>query len=374
MEILLNKNNNIFILLSKEIILSIWESERIFMDVLVYVITYNHENYIEQCIHSIMSQKCSFDFKVAVFDDASTDRTRDILNKLKFSYKEKLILNFPSCNMFSQEKYNMHWKYLGNMEEAKYIAFCEGDDFWNDNSKLQLQYEIMEKNQDCSVCVHLVDLYDELKKKFTHRIPDMKWLGICAGKQKSDVLIRKQLEYGNMFSYNSYFWRAKFFYKENFDNLYWDMVLGDFITFMYLAIKGEVFVIDASMAVKRVNNLGTFSYQANYSFHIDCEKKIENLEKEILMLKRYDEMSKGKFAIYIENAIVFRHIKIKMLKESEKIDIECVNPYTGKRIRNRIHRKINHLYIKVCKKIYANNPEKLASIFNCRLKKALNKY
>lgn len=342
------------------------------MEVLVCVTAYNHEAYIEQCIHSIMSQKCVFDFKVIVFDDASIDRTREILNKLKVIYGEQLILYYPKSNMFSKGKCNYHWKKIVSMEKAKYIAFCEGDDYWCDNAKLQTQYEIMENNYDCSLCVHMVDLYDELKNN-TNRIPNMKWLGIKGGKQQSDLLIKKQIEHGNIFSYNSYFWKSDAFYRADFDNIYWNVLLGDYTVFLFMALCGKIFVLEKCMAVKRVNNIGTLSYQANCSSDYNGEKRIGNLKQEIAVLKQYNEMSHEKYRVYIENAILCRQIKIRYLRNGMQWEAENINPYTGQVDRTKMQKRISHFYIKCCKHLYGNGKDEFAENTNKRLKKQAGK-
>ena len=340
------------------------------MEVLVWVTAYNHEKYIEQCIRSIATQECSFDFKVAVYDDVSTDQTRDILNDLYCIYSDRMILVYPDQNMFSQGNYIYQWKRILDMEKAKYIAFCEGDDYWNDSNKLQMQYDIMEKNYQCSLCVHRVELYDEMKMEKVKTIPNFKWMGIQEGRNSSMYLITKQLEYGNIFSANSYFLRSEFFYNENFNNSYWNIGLGDFVIFMFQAIHGDVFVLESCMATKRINNIGALSYQAHYNQNYDISKCVDNLKAEILMFSEYNKMTHGKYKIYIENAIIYREIRLKYLLRGLEKESGTVSQYTGQLIKNKIQRKIDHIYIKCIKYIYSGNPAKFALVINRKLKRA----
>lgn len=111
-----------------------------FVDVLM--VTYNHEKYIEQAICSVLSQKCEFDFRLIIGDDASNDRTSEICKK----YSEK----YPGMIFLLRSKSNLglikNYKQVFDLIQAKYVAILEGDDFWTDNNKLSKQINILEKD------------------------------------------------------------------------------------------------------------------------------------------------------------------------------------------------------------------------------------
>ena len=115
-------------------------------------LTYNHEPYIRQCLDGFVMQKTDFPFIAIVHDDASTDKTADII----LEYAEK----YPEIIRPILEKENKYSKHDGSircvMENAipqsvKYIAMCEGDDYWTDPYKLQKQVDYMAANPDCSL-------------------------------------------------------------------------------------------------------------------------------------------------------------------------------------------------------------------------------
>lgn len=112
----------------------------------VCVITYNQEKYIRQCLDSLLNQKTNFDYEVIVAEDCSPDNTRQILLEYKEKYGDKLVLVLqdtnvgPSRNSYSARK----------LVRGKYVASCEGDDFWTDEYKLQKQYDILENNPQYS--------------------------------------------------------------------------------------------------------------------------------------------------------------------------------------------------------------------------------
>ena len=141
-------------------------------DVLVSVaiVTYNHEKFISQAIDSVLSQKVNFNFEIIIGEDCSTDKTRDIciLYQNKYPHIIKLILNDKNVGL---RKNNITtWSTCS----GKYIALCEGDDYWTDSCKLQKQVDFLESNNDYSTCFHQTmikhDQMDESDRLFTTNI------------------------------------------------------------------------------------------------------------------------------------------------------------------------------------------------------------
>ncbi len=138
----------------------------------VCVIVYNHSKYILECLESIAAQKCSFDYEVVIRDDASTDGS------------ENMIEDFISRNQLDHFTLHRAAKNEGMMPntieavrlcKGKYIAFCEGDDYWTDDSKLEKQVSLMQANPGCSISVHPCYLH---RSKFNR-----KGLGFYKGDQ-----------------------------------------------------------------------------------------------------------------------------------------------------------------------------------------------
>jgi len=111
---------------------------------------FNHVNYIEDAINRMMNQKCSFSYEIIIHDDASTDGTGDkIVALVKNHDNVKTILQRE--NQFS--KGIKIWSQAMLPHAAgKYIAICDGDDYWIDENKLQVQVDFLEKNPDYSIC------------------------------------------------------------------------------------------------------------------------------------------------------------------------------------------------------------------------------
>lgn len=126
----------------------------------VLMITYNHEKYIEEAVRSVMMQETDFDYELIIGEDCSTDRTREIVLALKEEFPDKirLLLHEQNIGMIP----NMVATY--NACTGKYIALCEGDDYWIDPKKLQIQVDYMEANPDCRICWHSYNIVDNKGK------------------------------------------------------------------------------------------------------------------------------------------------------------------------------------------------------------------
>lgn len=122
--------------------------------VAIQCFTYNHENYIEDCLNGFVIQKTNFNFVAIVHDDASTDNTADIIRKYEKKYPNIIHGIYETENQYS--KGNVILNRIMNdaciATGAKYIAICEGDDFWTDPLKLQKQVDYMELHDNYSMC------------------------------------------------------------------------------------------------------------------------------------------------------------------------------------------------------------------------------
>lgn len=141
--------------------------------VMILITTYNLERYIEQCFESVLNQKTTFDYKILVGDDASTDGTIEILREYQKKYPDKIELVLQKKNIGS----------LANSLElyekcnAEYFAFLDGDDFWMTDDKLQKQVDFLEEHRNYVICGgNTRYLYEQKKGRNKYVIPK-KYLG-----------------------------------------------------------------------------------------------------------------------------------------------------------------------------------------------------
>jgi glycosyltransferase involved in cell wall biosynthesis len=119
----------------------------------VICLTYNHEKYLKSCLDGFIKQNTNFLFEVIVHDDASTDKTAEIISEYKRKYPDIFVTILQNENQYSKGV-NIVRDIIMPRVRGDYIAFCEGDDAWIVSDKLQQQIDFMEKNLDYSACVH----------------------------------------------------------------------------------------------------------------------------------------------------------------------------------------------------------------------------
>lgn len=126
----------------------------------VICLTFNHEKYIRQTLEGFVRQKTNFRFEVLLHEDASTDKTADIVREYESRYPEIIKPIYQSVNQYTHGgRISQRFNYP--RAKGKYFAWCEGDDYWCDEYKLQKQFDIMESHQECSICVHRVQCINE---------------------------------------------------------------------------------------------------------------------------------------------------------------------------------------------------------------------
>jgi glycosyltransferase involved in cell wall biosynthesis len=127
----------------------------------ICIVTYNHVNYIKECLDGILMQKTTFPFEIILGEDESDDGTREICIDYANRFPDTIQLFLRSredviyINGNATGRFNM----VENLKAArgKYIAICEGDDYWTDPLKLQKQVDFLEKNGGYAICAHNVN-------------------------------------------------------------------------------------------------------------------------------------------------------------------------------------------------------------------------
>lgn len=119
--------------------------------VTIRCITYNHEPYIRQCLEGFVMQKTNFRFEAIVHDDASTDGTADIIREYAEKYPDIIKPIYETENQYSKHDGSLR-KIMDAHTHGKYVAMCEGDDYWTDPLKLQKQVDFLEGNPEYSMC------------------------------------------------------------------------------------------------------------------------------------------------------------------------------------------------------------------------------
>lgn len=130
-------------------------------------ITYNQAPYIRQCLEGFLMQKTTFSFEVLIHDDASTDGTTEIIREYESKYPKIIKPLYEKENQWVKGRRGSA-VFNHPRAKGKYIALCEGDDYWIDELKLQTQFDFMEKHPDCTMCFHNAKIENNLKNKTTN--------------------------------------------------------------------------------------------------------------------------------------------------------------------------------------------------------------
>lgn len=126
--------------------------------VTIRCITYNHEPYIRQCLEGFVMQKTNFRFEAIVHDDVSTDGTADIIREYAEKYPDIIKPIYETENQYSKRDGSLR-RIMDAHTHGKYVAICEGDDYWIDPLKLQKQVDFLENHSDYGMCYTKVRYY-----------------------------------------------------------------------------------------------------------------------------------------------------------------------------------------------------------------------
>ena len=227
---------------------------------------YKHEKYIRDCLEGFVMQKTNFPFEVLINDDASPDRTADIIREYEAKYPDIIKPIYQSENQYSKGK-RITLEYLFPRAKGKYIALCEGDDFWCDPYKLQVQFDFMEQNPEYSLCMHGRYILNHFTQKFAEEPFIQKF-------PENGVEFAHCTALGkNMFSTQTMFFRRSSFEQKRGDILRDCMgaPMGDLQIVFHLALAGNVKYISRRMAVYRI------AYGS--ATHTSLKKRIKFIKK-----------------------------------------------------------------------------------------------
>jgi glycosyltransferase involved in cell wall biosynthesis len=265
----------------------------------VCMITYNHEKYIAEAIEGVLMQDVDFEVELVIADDASTDRTGEIV--------QKYIDNHPKGNWI---KYTIHTQNIGMMpnfiwsiEKAvgKYMALCEGDDYWIDPHKLQNQVSFLETNPDFSICYHPIkilmtsgELVDDFIAEKYFKAPESTIFDLAI--------------FGNYIHTPSVVFRkASLLISENFHL----SPVGDYYLYVLLAQKGKI---------KRANIIGAvYRYEVGGFSRLDLESRKAIRKRTLQLLVNDVESITLTFIFWLRvfHDQLYRKITIETFESSE---------------------------------------------------------
>ncbi len=229
---------------------------------------YNHEPYIKDALDGFIMQKTNFPFEVLIHDDASTDKTADIIREYEKKYPELIKPVYQTENQYSKGvKISVSFQFP--RVKGKYVAVCEGDDYWTDPYKLQKQYDAMQQHPEIDICAHQAEIIDASTNSVTKRF--------SACEENSVFSVEQVISGGGGFvATNSLFYRSEidkdrpaFRQKSNMD----------FLLQTHGSLRGGMLYLKDCMAIYRTNVNGSWTTRnkKDKEFRVNNFKKTDSL-------------------------------------------------------------------------------------------------
>ncbi|SFC09814.1 Glycosyltransferase involved in cell wall bisynthesis [Alkalibacterium subtropicum] len=281
-------------------------------EVLVSIVcnAYNHEAYIAQAIESFLKQKTNFNFEILINDDASTDNTAEIIRAYESQSPD--IINA----MYQTENQHSKGVRICGINESravgKYIALCEGDDYWTDPYKLQKQVDFLENNEDVSLCVHGATIIEGRTDKPLYKVRPA---------DRSKYFSTEDIIFGGggLFPTNSMVYRRE-------DSVvrpafYYSSFVGDYPLTIFLSLVGKVYYLDEIMSTYRYAVPGSWTERE----YLNSERRINHYKAMERMLAGVNDYTDNAYASVIRKTIlkdkIYLHLEQKRLNELAEKDL-----------------------------------------------------
>lgn len=216
------------------------------IEVSVICLAYNHEAYIRQALEGFAMQRTNFAFQVLVHDDASTDRTAEIIREYEKRYPDLIRPIYQNENQYSQGV-NIGEVFLSQRIRGKYIALCEGDDYWVSPYKLQKEYDALEAHPEVDICAHSSWVLYPDGRKEESVVSDVDVL-LSAGQIISGG--------GNFVKTNTIMYRLDLDQRIPEFRKNWD---GDYTLKIHGSLRGGMYYLHDLMSVYRAYSSGSWS-------------------------------------------------------------------------------------------------------------------
>ena len=251
----------------------------------VFCITYNHEPYIRDAIEGFLDQKTNFEYEIIIHDDASTDNTARIIREYELKYPDLIKGIYQDKNQYGKSDKNKKYLFLYHKIvencKGKYIAVCDGDDYWMDSCKLQIQVDYMEQHPECMMTAHNEIVLD--CRNFTVASMNRN----CGNRElKANELIPQKI----LLQPSSRVFRRKAWKLNNFLE---EFGIGDYPTILHFLEKGTIYYFDRIMAVYRHYSQGSWSENISLSKKKAWLSAVELID----LVEKYNDYTKRKYNV-----------------------------------------------------------------------------
>ena len=275
--------------------------------VTVIMITYNHEKYIEEAVNGVLMQKADFDYELIVANDQSTDQTDSVI--------KRILSEHPLSNRIHYIEREKNVGMVANFIDAirqsngRYIALCEGDDYWTDPLKLQKQVDFLEQNQEFSMVCHDAKIIDE--------VSDTSYLDFASIHPKQ-ICSTKDLFGNNFCTTASILFRKQSISSVEFPEF--KVLTGDLFLKLLISLNGLLFRMYDVMSVHRITETGAT---------VNLKKNLPELIKSrVLLYDYFNKVTEKKFNKYIGIETLLMKSYIEHLKSKSAIKTAMLKVYS----------------------------------------------
>ena len=308
-------------------------------------LAYNHEKYIEKTLLGFINQKTTFRYEVLINDDASTDGTPAIIRKYASLYPDIIKPIFQETNQYSKG-IAVSLTYNYPRVKGKYVAFCEGDDYWCDDKKLQYQFEALEANHNCSICVHNTQWIDKNGDFLDGMFPQVCFdEGIISAEEYIHTEI---VESPWIFQMTSFFIRKEVIdeYLKGFRHPF---SVGDLPLVLLSLEFGDCYYLNRTMSCYRKDSGGAMTRIRN-----SRERTIEQYESFIKGFNFFNDRMMGRYKKDFQYGIQFAEVQILKSKGQfgEILKPKYKEVYKHLNIKNRMLIIFGSIFPSIGMKVY----------------------
>lgn len=322
------------------------EEKKIPILVSIQCFVYNHEPYLRQCLDGFVMQKTDFPFEAIVHDDCSTDGSAAIIKEYAEKYPDIIKPIYETENQYSKGDGSLR-RIMNEACRGNYIAICEGDDYWTDPNKLQMQVDFLETHPEYSMCFHDVNIRAEKGREWYDvfgKLVDRDYTGLENMLKWSvptcSIVYRLGL-------WDKYPQNPKF-------------TMGDNVLILQCSRYGKIRCIPQKMGVYRLNPTSWIGGQSN---KVQRQKYISHY---LGLIEEFEECRCEQMYDILENQY-FQLLSILKREgnkeEFEKVKVEYLNYpgenhfsrfqsyYTKDRIRNTLKSLLGYSFVKMYRKM-----------------------
>lgn len=244
----------------------------------VIMVTHNHEKYIEEAIHGVLMQECDFGYELIIANDQSTDQTDTVIKRILSEHPLSSRVHYID----REKNIGMIANFIDTAKHSKgkYIALCEGDDYWTDPLKLQKQVDFLEKNEEYSMVCHDAQIIDDFSGNT--------FLDFTSAHQKQ-ICSTKDLFINNFCTTASILFRNQSVSSIRFPEF--KVLTGDLFLKLLVSLNGLLFRMYEVMSVHRITAEGAT---------VNLKKNLpELIRSRIALYDYFNKISEKKFNKYI---------------------------------------------------------------------------